>query len=137
MSQAWEAEENSLHHKRIFIGRNNHNVQRLHLQEIPSVTIKQAVVQIGRYCECGCGLKIPSNAKKNRRFYKPTCRRNYANQLHGYSESKNIIRARLRIKKPILLTLYPGNGDVIKVKIPKECKTLLQVCDKLEKERKK
>jgi len=137
MSQAWEAEENRLHpdKKTILSSRNNQHVQPLSIQEVPTVTIKQALLEIGRYCKCGCGHKIPEFARKDRVFFSAMCRRVYANKNKGYSESKNVVRARLRIKQPITLTLYPGNGDVIKIKIPKECKELYQYCHKIEKER--
>ena len=107
----------------------------LTLQEVPIVLVKQSEIEVGRFCRCGCGSKIPINARKDRVFFNPACRRNYLNKTVGYTDSKFVFRARLRINTPRTVYIYPSKGQIIRIPITKECKELWQFCDNMEEMR--
>jgi len=108
----------------------------LSFQEVPDVLVKQADIQIGRFCKCGCGSQIPIDARKDRMFFKSTCRRNFLNRTFGYTDSKFVFRARIRINKPRIIFIYPSKGQIFKIPITEECGELWAFCDEMEARRK-
>lgn len=145
MSFIWESEENKLRPrarraKQIIaintVAKNQSTKpQILGIQEVPSVIIKQATLEIGRYCKCGCGRKIPMKARKDRVFFSSRCRGNYQSSIRGFIESKFVLRARIRINEPRTIFIYPAKGYMVKIPITKEYGILWDLCDKLENER--
>lgn len=110
--------------------------QKLNLvvQEIPTVIIKQSEIEIGRFCKCGCGNKIPIDARKDKQFFKPSCKASYQGKITGFRDSRYVLRSRIKIKSMELI-IYPGERKQFKIKITKEFPELWNYCNKLYQER--
>lgn len=107
----------------------------LTIQEIPTVLIRQSIIDIGRFCKCGCGKKISQNARIDKVFFSGRCRASYQGQIMGFRDSRYVLRSSVRIRDPRQITIYPKIGEKITILITKDQKKLWEFCEKIEADR--